>query len=451
VTVGRKARRATAALFAASMFAVRAAAQAVPAPPTPTVPTLILSVHVTDSTGVAIEGADVAVLVGLSESRATGTTDPSGHASVAVTEPRGDYQLVVRKIGYNRSDQFFRGTSGRLSFDVVMHRNTQALAPVRVTAREDLKRKSYFIDADEIAKHADELIDASDILKKLKPDMVCGRSCSPWGGGVPASVRTAARSCPISTPNPSGCRKMAGSGSTPGMSRTSAWVNGQRILMIATDPVCLTGKRGALTGLPAGTMQVLCEILPEHIEQIQYVDEFDNSIGKVGSNSALFIVLKEGVVYEPGKQSYVRDPSARIPGIRAALPGVQSSLAPPPALSAMPGHDSAMAHPDSTPAMPSYRYRVLGVFDQDTGDVIEGARVVDVNTGTYANTSPTGTVSLVFLPEGGSLLRVTKAGYEDLNLTVDIGPTAATPLTLLMKKKAEDRENAAAVDGPPRP
>jgi hypothetical protein len=101
--------------------------------------------------------------------------------------------------------------------------------------------------------------------------------------------------------------------------------------------------------------------------------------------------------------------------------------------------------------MPSYRYRVLGVFDQDTGDVIEGARVVDVNTGTYANTSSTGTISLIFLPEGGSLLRVTKAGYDDLNLTVDIGPTATTPLTLLMKKKADDRENAAAVDGPPRP
>ncbi len=145
--------------------------------------------HVIDSTGIAIEGADVAVLVGLAESKATGNTDPSGRASLTVTEPRGDYQLVVRKIAYNRSDQFFRGAPGRLSFDVVMHRNTQALAPVRVTAREDLKRKSYFIDADEIAKHADELIDASDILKKLKPDMVCGGRAA-RAGGVPASVRT---------------------------------------------------------------------------------------------------------------------------------------------------------------------------------------------------------------------------------------------------------------------
>jgi hypothetical protein len=444
-TLGRTALVATAQAF---MFAARTAAQAPGSPP------LIVSVRVIDSAGVAIEGADAAILVGISESKATGTTDPSGHVSLTVTEPRADYQLAVRKIGYNRSDKFFRGVPGRMSFDVVMHRSTQALAPVRVSAREDLRRKSYFIDADEIAKHADELIDASDILRKLKPDMVCGRSCSPWGG-VPASVRTGARSCPISTTNPSGCRRSAGSGPTPGVSRTNAWVNGQRILMIATDPVCQAGKRGALSGLSAGTMQILCEILPEHIEQIQFVDEFDNSIGKVGSNSALFIVLKEGIVYEPGKVSYVRDLSVPIPGIRTALPGVQTAVQtttpPAPALAALPRRDSATAHQDSASEFPLYRYRVLGVYDQDTGDVIQGARVVDVNTGTYANTSPTGTVSLIFLPEGSSLLRITKTGYEDLNLPVDIGPTALTPLTLLMKKKPEDHEKTAAVDGAARP
>jgi hypothetical protein len=97
-------------------------------PLTPAIPPVVISVHLIDSTARSIEGADVAVIVGLSDSKATGTTDPSGHVSLTVMEPRGDYQLVVRKIGYNRSDQFFRGTSGRLSFDVVTHRNTQALA-----------------------------------------------------------------------------------------------------------------------------------------------------------------------------------------------------------------------------------------------------------------------------------------------------------------------------------
>jgi hypothetical protein len=406
----------------------------------PTIPPLIVAVRVIDSTGLAVEGADAAILVGINEAKATGTTDPSGHVSLTVTEPQGDYQLVVRKIGYNRSDQFFRGKSGRLSFDVVMHRTTQSLAPVTVTAQEDLKRKSYFIDADEIAKHADELFDASDILKKLKPDMVCGRVCSPWGG-VPASARTAARACPISNTNPGGCPRATRSTSgASAMSRTNAWVNGKRILMIATDPACQAGHRGALSGLSPGTMQVLCEIRPEHVEQMKYLDDWDNSVGRVGSNNALFIVLKEGVVYEPGQPSYVRALTDAIPGIRAALPGVQAAT--PVTLGAMPNRDStvaphdttAVAH-DSAAALPLYRYRLLGVYDQESGDAVEGARVVDVKTGTYVNTTATGTVSLVFLPEGGSQLRISKPGYEDLSVRVDIGPTATTPLTLLMKKK----------------
>ncbi len=426
-------------LVAATAHAVHG--QVPPASQAPTIPPLIVSVRVIDSTGLAIEGADALILVGLSDSRSSGTTDPSGHVSLTVAEPQGDYQLVVRKIGYNRTDQFFRGKSGRLSFDVVMHRTTQSLAPVTVTAQEDLKRKSYFIDADEIAQHADELIDASDILRKLKPDMVCGRVCNPWGG-VPASVRTPARACPISNTNPGGCPRASRlSGAPSAMSRTNAWVNGQRILMITTDPVCQAGRRGDLSGLSPGTLQVLCEIRPEHIEQIKYLDDWDNSVGKVGSNNALFIVLKEGVVYEPGKPSYVRDAASPIPGVRAALPGVQT-MAAATADVALPRHSTALPHDstgtaaDSAVALPSYRQRLLGVFDQDSGDPIDSARVIDVKTGTYANTTPTGTVSLVFLPEGGSQVRITKPGYEDLSLSVDIGPTATAPLTLLMKKKS---------------
>lgn len=427
----------TLAAFAVSLTAGIAAAQT---PSTPTIPPLVVSVRVIDSTGIAIEGADAAILVGINGSKASGTTDPSGHVSLSVTQPQGDYQLVVRKIGYNRSDQFFRGKSGRLSFDVVMHRTAQSLAPVTVTAQEDLKRKSYFIDADEIAEHADELFDASDILKKLKPDMVCGRVCNPWGG-VPTSVRTAGRACPISNTNPGGCPRTtrpAGGGSA--VSRTDAWVNGRRILMIATDPACQAGHRGVLSGLSPGTMQVLCEIRPEHIEQIKYLDDWDNSVGKVGSNNALFIVLKEGVVYEPGQASYVRSSTDAIPGIRAALPGVQSTNSA--VLSAPPNRDSTITLRDTTvvrdsaAALPLYRYRVLGVYDQESGDAVEGARVVDVNTGTFVNTTGTGTVSLVFLPEGGSMLRITKPGYDDLSVRVDIGPTSTTPLTLLMKKKS---------------
>ncbi len=160
-----------------------------------------------------------------------------------------------------------------------------------------MTRKSYFIDADEIAKHADELIDATDILKKLRPDMICGRSCSPLqaaGAATKAPVRKCPtlafqprRTCPaVNDPNPS--------------LATNVWVNGVWIRSIATDTLCQIGRRGMLAGLLPGSMQVLCEIQPEHIEQIAYADEFNTTVGKPHSDSAIYIVLKQGVAYQPG-------------------------------------------------------------------------------------------------------------------------------------------------------
>jgi hypothetical protein len=375
----------------------------------PVIPPLAVSIRVTDSIGTPVEGADVAVLQGINDSRASGTTDARGRVSLSVTEPRGDYQLVVRKIGYLRADQFFRAAPRPLSFEISMHRNVQALTPVQINERQDLKRKSYFIDADEIAKHADELIDATDILKKLKPDMICGRSCRPLAA-VAANAQTPARRCPSLAMQP---RRACPRDNTPPSLSTNVWVNGVWIRGIATDAVCQTGRRGMLAGLAPGTMQVLCEILPEHIEQIKYADEWDTSVGKNHSDSALFIVLKAGIAYEPGRMSYVVD---------------QGSTRRKPS-------DTTTTQRDSMATLPPYRYRLLGVFDQDSGDPIDSARVIDANSGTYTTTTATGTVSLVFLPEGSSLVHITRPGYEDLTITVDIGPNSTAGLTLLMKKR----------------
>lgn len=390
----------------------RAVAQ-VPAPaPHP------VSLRVLDSAGVAIEGADVSVVQGINDVRAAGTTDVRGRLSLNVQGPEGDYQVVVRKIGFYRADQFFRVGTAPVTLDVRMQRAVQTLAPVKVTETENLKRKSYFIDADEIAKHADELIDATDILKKLKPDMICGRSCSPLGA-VAATTQTPARKCPGLAFSQ---RRVCPTDNTPPSLSTNVWVNGVWIRSIATDTVCQIGRRGLLAGLEPGSMQVLCEIQPEHIEQITYADEFDNSVGKPHSNSAIFVVLKTGVGYQPGAKSYV---------VADTMTSKRTPVAPRTAVV-----DSSNAAPDSTARkLPSYRYRLLGVFDEETGDPIQGARVIDSSTGTYMNTSVTGTVSLLYLPEGSSLVRITKDGYADLTLSVVIGPGASEPLTLTMKKK----------------
>src|SRR6185503_6678690 len=120
-------------------------------------------------------------------------------------------------------------------------------------------------------------------------------------------------------------------------------------------------QHGLLAGLSKPSMTVLSEIKPEHIAEMTYIDSMDSSIGKIGSEGGLFIVLKPGVAYDPGKDTYVQ---------------------------AVATSDEPMA----------------------------GAVVTDMQTGTHAETTNTGTVTLVFLPEGGSPVRVSKPGYKDLTL-----------------------------------
>jgi carboxypeptidase family protein len=395
----------------------------------PVHPPLTINVRVVDSVAVAVGGAEVAVVQGLNDTRASGITDGRGLVSLTISDDGGNYQLIVRKIGFTRVAEFFHARPGLppLSFQIVLHRTVQSLAPVQINAREDVTRKSYFIDADEIAKHADELIDATDILKMLRPDMICGRSCSPMQAAG-AATKAPARKCPTLAFQP---RRTCPAADNPNPSlSTNVWVNGVWIRSIATDTVCQIGRRGVLAGLAPGSMQVLCEIQPEHIEQITYADEFNTTVGKPHSDNAIYIVLKQGVAYQPGAKSYVTDESVEDGKSAAARNGV-------------PAHDSAGAAPpparDSAATLPMYRYRLVGVFDESTGAPIAGARVTDAKTGDFVTTTATGTVSLIFLPEGSSRLKITRLGYEELDVTVDVGPNATNGLTLVMKRAPEQR------------
>jgi Carboxypeptidase regulatory-like domain len=82
----------------------------------------------------------------------------------------------------------------------------------------------------------------------------------------------------------------------------------------------------------------------------------------------------------------------------------------------------------------AYRHRLLGVFDELTGEPIAGVEVADSTSGTFATTTATGTVSLAFLPEGLSTLRIRKLGYAELHLPVVISPKDSLPITLTLGK-----------------
>jgi hypothetical protein len=102
------------------------------------------------------------------------------------------------------------------------------------------------------------------------------------------------------------------------------------------------------------------------------------------------------------------------------------------------GHTLAQSAPThDTSHAAAYRGRLLGLFDQTTGQPIEGAEVFDVSTGWSAKTTATGTVSLVFLPDGGGLVRIRKVGYAPVFVRVAISPKDTAPITLLVSRLTE--------------
>ncbi|HEY4218229.1 MAG TPA: hypothetical protein VGM67_13890 [Gemmatimonadaceae bacterium] len=94
----------------------------------------------------------------------------------------------------------------------------------------------------------------------------------------------------------------------------------------------------------------------------------------------------------------------------------------------------ALAQSDT---VPRYRMRLLGVYDDASGDPVEGVKISDVLGGASTITGKTGAISLFFLPEGTSVVRLQKLGYEVQTLTVTIAPDQTSPLTMLMHRVVE--------------
>jgi TonB-dependent Receptor Plug Domain. len=105
------------------------------------------------------------------------------------------------------------------------------------------------------------------------------------------------------------------------------------------------------------------------------------------------------------------------------------------AASLLAGRGPALAQAPS-PSTLGYRHRILGVFDAESGEPIEGVQVLDALNGVSALTTSTGTVSLRFLPEGGSMVQIRKVGYRPTTLVIEIGPADTIPLTVVIARVA---------------
>jgi hypothetical protein len=235
----------------------------------------VVRVSARDSSGVAVQNAELTLVRGLRDVVARGTTDDEGQGTLIIPDVKDstDYQVVMRRIGYARTERFFSvGPRDTAKIELVVAHPTATLATVKVTAEGSVLRKSYYLDADDIASSDWHFINGWDVLKRLRPDMLTSRG---------------------------GCETGA----------QEIWVNGKRIRL----PLMPTGmaRATALVGVPSRArftytpVSVLSEIEPEHIESITYKDCFDHSMAVVGTTNAVFVVLKPGVVYQVNVGSFV--------------------------------------------------------------------------------------------------------------------------------------------------
>jgi len=184
--------------------------------------TVAVHVHVTDSVGAPVAGAEVSVVHDLTAVLARGTTNERGDETLTIARETGEKDLVVRKIGFVRVDRFFRDVS-QAGFAVRLVRVVQSLSAVKVTADEDVRRKSYFIDAEGIENSNRTIVDALDVVTKLRPDMIWGRRGQPDRIGLHGN----AAGYRATAPSP---RQTAAQGAKYGYCPPvqDVWVNGER-------------------------------------------------------------------------------------------------------------------------------------------------------------------------------------------------------------------------------
>ena len=347
---------------------------------------VVIRIAVVDSAGRPIPGADLTLTRGLKQVVARGQSDPRGQRTLTAPRIGGPIQVSARRLGFAPASAFI-SPADQAAVDVrlVLHAAAQTLAPVAITAREDILRKRNHLGADDIADSPRPILDGLDAITKLRPDMVDPPENSPA--------------------DPCGLFNL--------------WVHGRRV-MLPSDSVpigdaMISSRLKTLTPAPRKWVAfALSQIKPEHIEEVTYKGCNDKSMEGVATRNAAFVVLKQGIGYDWSKGSFVIGDDDNTAAGQIAR-----------------RERDRTEHPAAA-VLPAYRHRLLGLYDQRTGDPIAGAAVVDSVTGTTALTTATGTVSLVFLPEGKSTIRIQKPGYESLHLDVRISPSDTTPLTLTL-------------------
>jgi hypothetical protein len=329
--------------------------------------------------------------------------------------------------------RFFADSASPSVVEIKLARSVRALDTVKVAEREDPVRKSYFIDADAIESSPRLVIDALDVVMKLRPDMIWSRTGQP--DRIAAHVTAKGRVIPPRNSRPAQDRTFGDCGAPANQPVTNIWVNGMRIRDIPVDSLATLRRTGDGVFISPTIASVLASIKPEHIAEMQYHPCTESQQDAPPHTlNAIMVQLKEGIGFDPGVGSYLLPTRVNaVANAASALAAVSTPVAAATAVGSVPlPHRPLLV--GVTPRETPTATRILGVFDGDTGDPIADAEVVDVATGTRARTTETGTVALWFLPPGQSQLKIQRAGYAAKTLDVVIATDAAVPITVVLAR-----------------
>ena len=92
---------------------------------------------------------------------------------------------------------------------------------------------------------------------------------------------------------------------------------------------------------------------------------------------------------------------------------------------------------DPVASIPRAPLRIIGVYDETSGQPIPAVEISETATGTFVMTSTTGSANLGFIVPKGGEIRIRKIGFEEQTMTISMAPADTQPITIIMKRVAE--------------
>ena len=92
---------------------------------------------------------------------------------------------------------------------------------------------------------------------------------------------------------------------------------------------------------------------------------------------------------------------------------------------------------DPVVAVPRPPLRIIGVYDETSGQPLEGVAIIELTNGSSVLTTSTGSANLGLIVPNGGEIRLRKIGFEEQTMTVSMKAADTVPITVIMKHVAE--------------